>query len=64
MYFRDYQSELNKTKESFDRLSNLYTLGSLAEFAYADLQILFSKAIDLAQVITDKTFKINKINKT
>ncbi|MDC3106054.1 FAD-dependent oxidoreductase [Gammaproteobacteria bacterium] len=64
MYFKGYQSELNNTKESFDKLSNLYTLGSLAEFAYADLQILFSKAIDLAQVITDKTFKINKINKT
>ena len=29
-------------------------LGSLAEFIYADLQILFSKAIDLVQVITDK----------
>jgi N,N'-diacetyllegionaminate synthase len=36
----------------------------LAEFIYADLQILFSKAIDLAQIISDKTFKINSIDKT
>lgn len=64
MYFKGYQSALNDTKEQFDKLRNLYTLGSLAEFIYADLQILFSKAIDLAQVITDKTFKINQIDKT
>ena len=28
------------------------------------LQILFSKAIDLAEIISDKTFKINSIDKT
>lgn len=64
MYFKGYQEALNTTREHFDRIRNLYTLGSLAEFAYADLQILFSKSIDLAQVITDKTFKVNNINKT
>ena len=64
MYFKGYQAALNNTKEQFDKIRNLYTLGSLAEFIYADLQILFSKAIDLAQVITDKTFKINQIDKT
>ena len=64
MYFKGYQSELNETRQKFDKIRNLYTLGSLAEFIYADLQILFSKAIDLAQVITDKTFRINEINKT
>jgi len=64
MYFKGYQSALNDTKEQFDKIRNLYTLGSLAEFIYADLQILFSKAIDLAQIITDKTFKINQIDKT
>ena len=64
MYFKGYQALLNQTREQFDKLRNLYTIGSLAEFAYADLQILFSKAIDLAEVITDKTFIINKIDKT
>ena len=64
MYFKGYQEALNITREKYDSIRNLYTIGSLAEFAYADLQILFSKAIDLAQVITDLTFSINKIDKT
>ena len=63
MYIKGYQVALNQTREKFDKITNLYTLGSLAEFIYADLQILFSKAIDLAQVISDKTFKINGIDK-
>lgn len=64
MYFTGYRKALNETKAEFDKIRNLYVLGSLAEFIYADLQILFSKAIDLAQIITDKTFKINAIDKT
>ncbi len=64
MYFKGYQQALNVTREKYDSIRNLYTIGSLAEFAYADLQILFSKAIDLAQVITDKTFNVNRIDKT
>jgi sialic acid synthase SpsE/protoporphyrinogen oxidase len=64
MFFIGYQGALAQTKEKIDRIGNMYTVGSLAEFAYNDMQILFSKAIDLAQVITDKTFKINKIDKT
>ena len=64
MYIKGYQTALAETRERFDKISNLYTLGSLAEFIYADLQILFSKAIDLAQIISDKTFKINSIDKT
>jgi len=64
MYFKGYQQALNITREKYDGIRNLYTIGSLAEFAYADLQILFSKAIDLAQVITDKTFIVNRIDKT
>ena len=64
MYFLGYQSILAELKEKIDSIENMYTLGSLAEYAYSDLQVLFGKAIDLAHVITDKTFHINKINKT
>ena len=64
MFFVNYQSELAKTKVNIDSVGNMYTLGSLAEYAYADLQVLFGKAIDLAEVLTDKTFQINKIDKT
>ena len=64
MYFLGYREALNITKEKFDSITNLYTIGSLAEFAYADLQILFSKAIDLAEVISSRTFEVNRIDKT
>ena len=63
MFFLGYENELAKTKASIDAIENLYTLGSLAEYAYSDLQVLFSKAIDLAEILTSSTFKINKIDK-
>ena len=62
MFFLGYENELAKTKASIDEIENMYTLGSLAEFAYSDLQVLFSKAIDLAEILTSPTFKINKID--
>ncbi|MGJ0337752.1 N-acetylneuraminate synthase family protein [Aliarcobacter cryaerophilus] len=64
MFFVGYQNELALTKATIDSLGNMYTIGSLAEYAYSDLQVLFGKAIDLAEVLTDKTFNINKIDKT
>jgi sialic acid synthase SpsE/protoporphyrinogen oxidase len=64
MYFVGYQNELAKTKATIDSIGNMYSLGSLAEYAYSDLQVLFGKAIDLAEILTNKTFNINKIDKT
>lgn len=64
MFFLGYQKALSQTKEKIDSIGNMYTLGSLAEYAYSDLQVLFGKAIDLAQIITDRQFRINKIDKT
>lgn len=64
MFFVGYQNELALTKASIDSIGNMYSLGSLAEYAYSDLQVLFGKAIDLAQILTNKTFSINKIDKT
>ena len=64
MFFLGYQNALAHTKEKIDNLNNVYTLGSLAEYAYSDLQVLFSKAIDLAEIISGQTFSVNKIDKT
>ncbi len=64
MFFVGYQNELASTKANIDSIANMYTLGSLAEYAYSDLQVLFGKAIDLAEILTNKTFSINKIDKT
>lgn len=64
MFFVGYQNELATTKATIDSIGNMYSVGSLAEYAYSDLQVLFGKAIDLAEVLTNKTFLINKIDKT
>ncbi|PKL18919.1 MAG: N-acetylneuraminate synthase [Spirochaetae bacterium HGW-Spirochaetae-5] len=64
MFFLGYQNALSITKSKIDKISNMYTIGSLAEYAYTDMQVLFGKAIDLAEILTNKTFKMNQINKT
>ena len=64
MFFVGYRNELAKTKIIIDSISNMYSIGSLAEYAYSDLQVLFGKAIDLAEALTNKTFSVNKIDKT
>lgn len=63
MYYRGYQSDLAETKSKIDSIRNMYSLGSLAEFSYSDLQVLFGKGIDLAEFIDSKTLRINKIIK-
>ncbi len=64
MFFIGYQNELATTKATIDSIGNMYSIGSLAEYAYSDLQVLFGKAIDLVEILTNKTFLINKIDKT
>lgn len=64
LLFSGYKNEFVKAKAHIDRIANIYNVGSLAEYAYSDLQILFSKAIDLAEVLTDSAVRINKIDKT
>lgn len=63
MYYKGYQFDLAQTKSYIDRIRNMYTLGSLAEFAYSDLQVLFGKGIDLAEFLDSKTLRINNIRK-
>ena len=49
-----YEAELNKVSAKIDTIDNLYRHGALAEFEYADLQILTAKSIDLAETLLDK----------
>lgn len=59
LYKIGYKQHLNQYLSKLENIQNLYTVGSLAEFAYSDLQILFRKAIDLADRLSDKTMKLN-----
>lgn len=63
MLIKGYRDHLAQAKSTSDHYSNLYTLGTLAEFAYSDMQILFSKSIDMAHLLTDKTMSVNRLRK-
>lgn len=58
-YFYGYEIELSRINNRLSKLKNLYNCGSLAEFNYADLQILFAKAVDLAELITNDYYYRN-----
>lgn len=63
MYKIGFREELSRVQSFLDSKQNLETIGSLAEFAYADLQILFAKAIDLAERLHSRTGRLNRTNK-
>ena len=63
MYRVGFRQELSRVQSFLESKRNLETIGSLAEFAYADLQILFAKAIDLADRLYSKTARLNRTNK-
>ena len=56
-YFSGHEEEVSRINSELGRLTNYYLLGSLAEYAYSDLQVLTAKAIDLAQELS--TFNKN-----
>lgn len=59
-----YEEELRNTLTELERFKNLYFSGSLAEFAYSDLQILFAKSIDLAARLSNAEFSFNHVKKS
>jgi N,N'-diacetyllegionaminate synthase len=61
MFMLGYREKVNKLKSEVNKFQNLYSLGSLAEFLYSDLQILFAKSRDFVELITSETSKINNV---
>jgi sialic acid synthase SpsE/protoporphyrinogen oxidase len=59
-----FEEELKETTSRIDQFSNLHTTGSLAEFAYSDLQILFAKSLDLAARLSRPDFQFNHVLKS
>lgn len=55
-----YEEELANVQSKISLYHNLHTVGSPAEFEYGDLQILFAKAKDIAELLTSKHYIINK----
>ena len=55
-YYSGHEAELSLMNAKLGEYENFYSLGSLAEYAYSDLQVLTAKAIDLAK-------ELDKVNK-
>ena len=62
MFELGYREKMNTALARVGQINNIQTLGSLAEFAYADLQILFAKSTNLAKRLCDKTPVITKLD--
>jgi sialic acid synthase SpsE len=60
MFSVGYRETMNEALAEIGKFSNLVNLGSLAEFAYSDLQILFAKSRDFADLISSNTQRINE----
>ena len=52
--FVGYETELSKLQGKLSFINNLYSHGALAEYEYADTQVLTAKSIDLADTLTVK----------
>lgn len=61
MFTIGYRQIKSKVLAKVNSLNNLFTLGSLAEFSYTDLQVLFAKSRDFVNEITSKTASLNNI---
>ena len=54
LQYAGYQEELSKTKAVLSQYQQLYSIGTGGDFNYADSQILFHKAFDLAAMLSGK----------
>jgi len=54
LQFPGYQDDLSKLTAKVDSIHNLYSIGTGGNFNYADSQVIFNKAHDLVDVITNK----------
>lgn len=58
-----YEAELQNIRSELEKVDNFYCTGTLADFSYADFQILCAKAIDLVNAIEDKGSAFNHIQR-
>ena len=61
LMFKGYQNELAKTKSHISKFSQLYSIGTGGDYNYADSQILFEKAFDVVDLITEKSSKYTQV---
>tara|TARA_B100001123_G_scaffold438883_1_gene574599 strand:+ start:858 stop:3239 length:2382 start_codon:yes stop_codon:yes gene_type:complete len=55
-----FENELAKTTSVVNSINNLHSVGASAEFSYGDIQVMFSKADDIVELLTSNHYEINK----
>jgi len=63
LQYPGFQMELAKVKSKIESFHNLYSIGTGGDFNYADSQVIFNKAYDLVQIISDVESKTNQVKK-
>jgi sialic acid synthase SpsE/protoporphyrinogen oxidase len=58
-----FETELQRVRSELEKVSNFYFTGTLADFSYADFQILCAKAIDLVDMIQDPGAAYNRVRR-
>lgn len=58
-----YETELQRVRGELEKFSNFYFTGTLADFSYADFQILCAKAIDMVELIEDPGSAYNRVKR-
>lgn len=58
-----YEVELQRVRSELERVCNFYFTGTLADFSYADFQILCAKAIDLVDLIQSPGSAFNRVQR-
>ncbi|MFH1877225.1 MAG: N-acetylneuraminate synthase family protein [Candidatus Omnitrophota bacterium] len=61
--YRGYQEELSRTRAVISGYRHLYSLGTGGDFYYADAQVIFHKAFDLADVLCGKDTRSTQVIK-
>lgn len=58
-----FEFELQRVRGDLEKINNFYFTGTLADFSYADFQILCAKAIDLVEMINNKGSAFNRVQR-
>lgn len=58
-----FETELQRVRGELEKVGNFYFTGTLADFSYADFQILCAKAIDLVDMIQDPGSAYNRVQR-
>ena len=58
-----YETELQRVRSELEKISNFHFTGTLADYSYADFQILCAKSIDLVNMIQDPGSAHNRVQR-